>query len=172
MESFETKIKILIDLVTQKNEMLEILHNIVTNQRTLLELIMTTTHQLTDEQALEIKQIFSDMILEKERQITKINESDQVFAKLFESLDNFEAQAQNHKELVRTLQQLVQVTTELDVSVRVAENENERMITEKNLRNEGFKSGTSLMKTEKVDTTPVSKKKIMDSYKNNKDFKK
>lgn len=172
MESFETNIKILTDIVIKKNEMLDILLNIITNQKTLLELVMNTSYELSNEQATEIKQIFSEMIKEKNNHMTKINESDQVFATIFTGLENFEEQSKNHREIVRNLQSHVQIATDLDMKIRIAENENENFIKAKDLKTAGYKAGTSSKTISKTEKSPVSKRKIMDSYKNNNDFKK
>ena len=169
MENFETQVRLLTDIVEQKNGMMELLHNIITNQKTLLEMVMSTTAKLSDEQALQIKDVFSEMILEKDSLITKINEGDQVFVTVMEAITDFEAQAQNHVEAVRRLQAAAAIAADLDVQIRIAENDNERMITEKNLRNEGFKPGTNVS----ANNTPkpkISAKKVTDSYKKNKDF--
>ena len=170
MENFETQVRLLTDIVEQKNGMMELLHNIITNQKTLLEMVMGTTQKLTDEQALQIKQVFSEMILEKDSLITKINEGDQLFVTVMESISDFEAQAQNHADAVRKLQAVAAIAADLDVQIRIAENDNERLISEKNLRQEGFKAGTNV-----TATTPqkpkVSAKKVTDSYKKNKHFK-
>ena len=170
MESFETQVKLLTDIVEQKNGMMELLHNIITNQKTLLEMVMGTTQKLSDEQALQIKEVFSEMILEKDTLITKINEGDQVFVTIMDSIVDFEAQAQNHADAVRKLQAVATIAADLDMQIRIAENDNERLITEKNLRHEGFKPGTNVT----ANNTPkpkVSAKKVTDSYKKNKDFK-
>lgn len=164
MESFETQVRLLTDIVVQKNGMMELLHNIITNQKTLLEMVMGTTQKLSDDQALQIKQVFAEMITEKDNLITKINEGDQVFVTIMEGIADFETQAQSHAEAVRALQAAATQATEWDLHIRMAENANDQLITDKNLRQEGFKPGTTIQPATKP---MVSAKKITDSYKKN-----
>ena len=149
MSDFTTKIKILTDIVTEKSKSLTTLLNITQNQRTLL----TVDEQDIQPQALEI---FTQMTLEKKALIEKIVEKDQVFNTIFGELQDFEENAKLHTDAVRDLQQHVKQVTDLDMQVRLAEEENMAIM----------RRGAGHTSESPAPSQPM-KKAVLDKYKSN-----
>lgn len=146
MDNFKTRINILSDIVQEKNEMLQTVLNITHNQKILLE---------SDDETGQSLQIFSAMSIEKQKNIDKIQDNDQLFNNIFESLTAFEEEAQNYKTEIRKLQDQVKIATDLDMKIRLAEEEN-KSFHKKNI-----------IKT----PTDLTKKNVLNKYKNNSNFK-
>lgn len=147
VDEFETKVKILINIIEQKNKMLKSVYDITENQETLLK-----TQGLTE----EFKSFFTEMSEEKQKYIDKILDGDMLFQKIFAEIDEFfEEKANIHKGLVKHLQEQIKKTTELDIRIRVIEQRNKEFIINKKNK-------------PKVVPSDISKKNILNKYKQNK----
>lgn len=147
VDQFETKVKILINIVEEKNKMLKSIYDITENQETFLK-----SQDLTE----EFKLFFAQMSEEKQKYIDKILEGDMLFQKIFIELDNvFEEKANLHKDLVKYLQQEIKKATELDIRIRVIEQRNKDFLLNKKNK-------------PKVIPSDVTKRNILDKYKQNK----
>ena len=148
MTDFELKIKILTDIVIEKNKYLTASINITHNQKILLK-----TPDSDVQSDVQIAEIFAQMNQEKKIALEKILENDQIFTNMFESLENFEENAKIHANVLRTLQQHIQETIDLDMQIRLAEEDN-----------------LALLKKKKSDATapsPLAKKNVLEKYKSN-----
>ncbi|MCL1936049.1 MAG: hypothetical protein FWF57_06740 [Defluviitaleaceae bacterium] len=146
MNDFELKIKFLIDIAKQKIEILKNILNITINQKSLLE------PPFTD----EIKEIFKLMNIEKFNLIEELKENDMAFANIFESLENFEENTKLNREIVKNLQKEINIVSEIDIKIRIVQEENEKLIFKKS----------------KDTNIPVQSSKILNKYKQNFNFNK
>lgn len=124
MDAFETKLKLLIDIVTEKNTKLTQVLNITQNQETLLKI---------QNPEPQIAEMLRDMTLEKHALVEAVIEGDEVFNTLFEGLEDFENRAQQYKETIRALQEVVKVAADLDLNIRIAEETNKNIIASKGM---------------------------------------
>jgi len=146
LNDFELKIKFLIDIAKQKIEILKNILNITINQKSLLE------PPFTD----EIKEIFKLMNIEKFNLIEELKENDMAFANIFESLENFEENTKLNREIVKNLQKEINIVSEIDIKIRIVQEENEKLIFKKS----------------KDTNIPVQSSKILNKYKQNFNFNK
>jgi len=108
--------------VEEKAHMLQSILNITNNQETVIKL---------EEDSQEIRTLFVQMSLEKQKLADKILDNDQIFNTTFENLENFEENAKNHKDKIKILQTKVKLATDLDVKIRIAEEHNKNLLTQK-----------------------------------------
>ncbi|MCL1996242.1 MAG: hypothetical protein FWG63_08555 [Defluviitaleaceae bacterium] len=144
MSDFEIKIKLLTDIIIEKNDLLTIALNITHNQKTLLN--------VPEGEMVQTREIFAQMTLEKKTVLDKILERDSIFNNVFENLQDFEEKAREHADIVRELQNNIKQTTDLDMQVRLAEEENMSILRK------GVVS---------VAPSPLAKKNVLEKYKSN-----
>lgn len=109
---FEAQIKILISILEEKAELLKVVLNITENQQALMDF---------GDYSKEIRDLFTGLTLEKQENINIILENDEIFNSTFEKLEDFENNAKNNRDLVKLLQGKVKAVTDLDMKLRLAE---------------------------------------------------
>ena len=146
MDEFEIKLKILINIVEEKNRLLTGIFDITENQETFLR---------SEHSSEEFKMFFMEMTDEKQKYIDKVLDSDSLFQKIFAEIDDiFPKKAQEHREAVIYLQGQIKIATELDIKIKALEQ----------------KSKTILEKQRylpKVSPSKMSKENLISKYKDN-----
>ena len=143
MEDFSAKISILTKLAGEKGEMLKTVLTLTENQETILQITEDTQ---------ETKDFFYQLSDEKQKYIDMILEKDQLFDKVFTSIDHiFEEEAQNHKELIRALQDNVRVASEFDIKIRAVEQNNKTLVVQKYINKKKLNQSMKAPKKEVLD---------------------
>ena len=136
------ELNLLADVLFKKKEALQYILNITENQEMVLK----------QPKSQEITDLFNEMSAEKQRQIDTVLQSDVVFQDIFARLKNtFDDVAENNKEQVRILQDLIKEVTDIDVAIRVKEERNKTLFNQNHT-------------TSKPDTTNTNKRYLLEQY--------
>jgi len=147
MEQIDAKLKIMLEVLNEKKQILESILNISENQETIL---------LITQENEEIKTLFMDMSVEKQKHIDQVVEKDERFNNLFLSMgEAFEQQADFHKDIIKQLQEEIKTVSELDIKIRAMEEKNRNHIVNKTI-NKKTQQGAK-----------VNKNVMLDRYKKN-----
>jgi len=125
MDEFEIKLKILINIVEEKKNLLTSIYDITENQETFLK---------SGSSSEEFEMFFLEMVEEKQKYIDKVLDSDKVFQRIFlEISDGFEEKASLYKELVTHLQYQIKIVTELDIKIKAVEQKSKGILEKRRI---------------------------------------
>lgn len=144
---FETQLKVMLEMLDKKEQILMQILNISTNQETIL---------LSGQSSDEINIFFNEMSAEKQNLIQEILLNDELFQNRFDTVkEEFDGKAPMHKALVAQLQAKIKEVMEIDAKIRIQEEKNKMHL------------GKSVKKN-KIETTP--KNYILKQYEKNNQF--
>jgi len=111
-ETFETKLALLLEILSKKHAALTDVLNISENQETLYLSPPSETR----------RDFLIEMGKQKQKQIDEVLACDEVFQRIFDSItDEFAEKKDNYKEQVQRLQVGINLILELDVKIRAQE---------------------------------------------------
>jgi hypothetical protein len=152
MNTVETKLHILIDGLKVKEQSLLEIVSITENQGTVL------TSELPDEQALAF---VAEMNKEKQVHISNVLKCDNLFeAMLKEVGPELDANQNAYKPQVQALQEGIKRVMDLDVKIRVMEDENNRQALKR-------REGDAVSPLQKKPAIPKDTSKVIEAYKSN-----
>ena len=115
MQSNVAKLNILLDLIRKKKVLLAQILTICENQEAVL----------AAERSAEHDRLFIGMGHEKQLLVDEVVATDTLFQKMFDEIgSDFQVVAEEHKDMIQSLQELVMGVTELDTNIRLTENRN------------------------------------------------
>lgn len=122
MDSIEVELKVLIECLKKKEKSLSQIASITENQGDLL------TSGLTHE---EIYSFFMQMNIEKNDFIQLVMQCDEVFENVLQKIGpTLDADPSKYGDQVRTLQDYIRIVMDLDVQIRLGEDNNSNILTE------------------------------------------
>jgi len=153
MDSIEVELKVLIECLIKKEKALMQIGNITENQGFVL------TSELTHD---EVYSFFMQMNGEKQSFIQRVLQCDQVFENVFRNVGPIlDANPTQYGEQVQAMQDLIRSVMDLDVQIRLGEQENSKIL---NISLETIQE--RLMKPEVIDGGDFGSNKMIDAYKN------
>lgn len=166
MDSIEVELKVLIECLKKKEIALGHIANITENQGDLLASSL--------EQG-ELYSIFMQMNGEKQGFIEKVIQYDQVFENVLIKIGpTLDEDPTKYAEQVRSLQDLVRKVMDLDVQIRVYEDNNSQILTSELGKIQGSREIQEMMNTDKaenadkpeaIDSGEYGSNKVINAYK-------
>ena len=155
MDSIEVELKVLTECLKKKEQALKQIASITENQGFVL------TSGLTHD---EVYSFFMQMNAEKQDSIQRVLQCDQVFENVLQKIGPVLDENPNmYVEQVHTLQDLIRAVMDLDVQIRVGEEENSKVLTAALTR---IQSGEGTDKPEHIGSGEYGSNKIINAYKN------
>ncbi len=157
----EMKLKMLIQLLNDKESALEQILVICENQETLI--LSLNTEEPNCQENQENRDFYALMNTEKQSLIDVVIQRDEIFQTVFSEISPMlETIAQSHRELLLTIQEQIKRVTNLDAKIRVQE-----------ARNRSLVSGLNTKVATKVKPTASAKSHVLNEYaKNSKNWMK
>ena len=155
----QTHLNIMLDGLKKKAAALTEILSISENQRTVIESELPIDG---------VRDIIFAMNEEKQEAIQIVKDCDNMFEKMLKDIGHeLEAQQDNHKPQVKIMQEQIRKVMDLDIKIRVAEDENNRLLDER--RKIELPIQNSCIKP-KV-TMPTDSAKIFKAYENSQNYK-
>ncbi len=130
MNEFRIRVKLLNELLQKKQEALSAILNICENEET----VITNGAGGDNDRGL-----LRAMAEEKQSNINIVLESDEIFETTFSRIrDGFEQNAKENKEAVTSMKALISAVCDLDIKIRLKEEQNKKLLDEKNKRISSF----------------------------------
>ncbi|NLM13252.1 MAG: hypothetical protein GX209_05865 [Epulopiscium sp.] len=116
-EEVKVQIKILLEILYKKKNLLEQIYTITENQNLILE---AKENNIT---------LFEQMSKEKKIQIEEVNDLDKHFEHLYQKISYYiHENATEYKELIKSLQEQIKIITDMGVKIQVLEEKNSQLI--------------------------------------------
>ncbi|MCL2398901.1 MAG: hypothetical protein FWC91_04035 [Defluviitaleaceae bacterium] len=158
MDSIEIELKVLIECLKKKKLVLKQIVSITENQGVVLS--SGASHN-------EIYTFFMHMNAEKQESIEKVLQYDQVFDDMLQKAGPIlDANPSKYGEQVRTLQDLIRSVMDLDVQVRVAEDQNNKILLQAQSQGGFNVIAEKAEKPEPIDSGEYGSNKVINAYKN------
>ena len=146
MPEIETKLKILIDILSHKKRVLLQILNITENQKCVLENADSNN---------DISTFLDELNVQKQTLIDEIIKNDNMFQNTFDSLgQNFENYASCYFELIMKLQEHIKEVCDIDIKIRIIEEKNTSLFDKPR-------------KSKKIDIPKAPVSYVLEKYKQN-----
>jgi len=150
MDNFQTKLRVLLEMLNKKRAALTQIEVITENQENILLSPLAA--------AEEGAELFGGLNAEKQKLIELVLEADRLFQHMFDEMkDEFELRAADFKDEIQSLKDSIKEIIELDSRIRVREEKN-RMLLEKT------------RPKKKAGANAVNRTYVLKQYEKNKNF--
>lgn len=157
MDSIEIELKVLTECLKKKEKAMSQIAAITENQGFVL------TSGLTHE---EIYSFFMQMNVEKNEFIRRVIECDEVFENVLQKIGpTLDSDPSKYDEEVRVLQDLIRVVMDLDVQIRLGEDENSQILTEALDQFQELQGSQGAEKPESISSGEYGSTKAIEAYK-------
>ena len=157
MDSIEVELKVLVECLKKKERALAQIASITENQGLVL------TSELSHE---EIYSFFMQMNVEKQDFIQLVMQCDQVFESVFVKVGPvLDANPSKFGEQVKAMQDLIRLVMDLDVQIRVGEENNSNVLSQALVNVKANLAGPPSDKPESIDGGEYGSHKVIEAYK-------
>jgi hypothetical protein len=116
-EEVKVQIKILLEILYKKKNLLEQIYTITENQKLIIEAKDNN------------KDLFDQLAKEKKQQIEEVNDLDKHFDNIYKKISYYiHNNAEDYKELIKNLQEQIKIIMDIGVKIQIFEEKNSQLI--------------------------------------------